>query len=138
VRKADRVSRLAAVPMFSGCSKKELGWLADATHLEQVEAGETIISEGAPSSNVYVLVTGTATVRRGGRRVDTMGVGDVFGELGLFLGTTRNASVVADGPVELLVLGRSSLRAAVDTVPGLGWKLLESVTERLAATTDAP
>jgi CRP-like cAMP-binding protein len=87
--------------------------------------------EGAPSSNLYVILTGSAVVRRNGRRIARVGPGDVVGELSVILGGPRTATVEADTPIEWLVLDRTSLREAIDEVPGLGWNVLQSVAARL-------
>ena len=44
-----------------------------------------------------------------------------------------NASTAtATTAIEVLVLSQQGLREAVDEVPGLGWKLLQTVAERLS------
>ena len=42
------------------------------------------------------------------------------------------STVIATTPIEVLVLERASLREVVDDIPGLAWKLLETVAERMA------
>ena len=78
-----------------------------------------------------MILTGTAAVKKGGRRIARVGPGDVVGELSVILGGTRTATVQAETPIEWLVLDQASLRAAIDEVPGLGWHLLQSVAARL-------
>ncbi|MGH1493618.1 MAG: cyclic nucleotide-binding domain-containing protein [Acidimicrobiales bacterium] len=123
--------------LFENCSKKDLRNLASRTRFEQVEAGHTLLAEGSPSSNLYLLLAGTVSVRRNGRRIASLGAGDAVGELGVILGEARNATVKAETPVEMLVLDRPALRRAFDEVPGLGWKLLTSVAERLSSSSTA-
>ncbi len=98
---------------------------------ESVDAGHTLFVEGAPSANLYVILTGSAVVRKKGRRVARLGPGEVVGELSVILGTPRTATVEAETPIEWLVLDRNSLRKAIDEVPGLGWNVLQSVATRL-------
>lgn len=99
--------------------------------LESVDAGHTLFVEGAPSSNMYVILTGSAAVLKNGRRIGRVHAGDVVGELGVILGGSRTATVRAETPIEWLVLGQASLRQAIDEVPGLGWHVLQSVANRL-------
>ncbi len=122
---------MSEVPLFANCSKRELGRLLSGARTETVDAGHTLFVEGAPSSNLYVILTGSATVRRKGRRIARVGPGDVVGELSVILGGPRRATVESDTPIEWLVLDRASLRQAIDEVPGLGWKVLQSVAARL-------
>ena len=126
-----QVAQLANVPLFAHCSKRELTRLLSLGRTETVDAGHTLFVEGAPSSNMYVLLTGTAAVKRSGRRIARVGPGDVVGELSVILGGPRTATVEAETPIEWLVLDQRSLRAAIDEVPGLGWHLLQSVASRL-------
>jgi CRP-like cAMP-binding protein len=126
-----RVAQLSQVPLFSQCTKRDLTRLLARVRAENVDAGHTLFVEGAPSSNLYVILAGTAVVRKKGRRVAKLGPGDVVGELSVILGSTRNATVVAETPLEWLVLDQASLRTAIDELPGLGWSLLQSVAARL-------
>jgi CRP-like cAMP-binding protein len=131
MQQRQRVVQLSKVPLFANCSKRELSRLLSLARTETVEAGHTLFVEGAPSSNLYVIVSGTAAVKRNGRRIGRAGPGDVVGELGVILGGPRTATVLAETPIEWLVLDQASLRAAIDEVPGLGWHLLQSVAARL-------
>lgn len=132
VIQSDRIRCLQGVPLFENCSKRDLRKLASGTRFEQIEAGHILLAEGSPSSDLYLLIAGTVSVRRNGRRIATLGPGDAVGELGVILDQARNATVKAETPVEMLVLDRPALRRALDDVPGLGWKLLKSVAERLS------
>ena len=130
----ERVEALSRVPLFDRCSKRDLSRLAESTRIESVDAGHTLFTEGSSATNLYIVLTGSVSVRRGGRVVAHVGPGDVIGELGVILGGERTATVVADTPMDWLVMDQRSLRQAIDTVPGLGWKLLCSVASRLSDT----
>lgn len=128
-----RAEQLLQVPLFSECTKRDVADLAKSSRVEQIDAGHVVITEGAPSPHLYVVVAGTAEVLRGGESIADLGRGEVFGELGVILGEPRGATVKAKTSLELLVLDRTSLEKSFDTVPGLGWKVLQSVASRLAA-----
>jgi CRP-like cAMP-binding protein len=131
VQRQARADQLARVSLFTRCSKRELRRLARESHVEQVDAGQALVTAGSPARQLYVILGGEAVVRRAGRTIGRLGVGEVVGELGLLSGAPRNADVVADGPLEVLGLDRDGLRRALDEVPGLSWKLLVTVAERL-------
>jgi CRP-like cAMP-binding protein len=131
MQQRQRVAQLSKVPLFANCSKRELARLLSRVRTESVDAGHTLFVEGAPSANLYVILTGSAVVRKKGRRVARLGPGEVVGELSVILGTPRTATVEAETPIEWLVLDRNSLRKAIDEVPGLGWNVLQSVATRL-------
>ncbi|HEY7626852.1 MAG TPA: cyclic nucleotide-binding domain-containing protein [Ilumatobacteraceae bacterium] len=138
MQQRQRVAELANVPLFAKCSKRELARLLSRARCEMVEAGHTLFVEGAPSGNLYVILSGSAVVRKNGRRIARLGAGDVVGELSVILGGPRTATVQADTPLEWLVLDRGSLREAIDEVPGLGWKVLTSVAARLDEANKRP
>lgn len=124
--------QLLKVSLFAGCTKRDVAGLARACRVEQLDAGHVLIAEGSPSTNLYVILAGSAEIWRDGGKITTLEGGEVVGELGVILGEPRSASVTAVTPLELLVLDQASLEEALDTVPGLGWKLLQTVARRLA------
>lgn len=136
MKSQQRIAELRTVSLFERCSKRELSRLASRTRSEQVDAGHVLFTEGSRATNLYIIVAGSASVERDGRRVATLGPGDIVGELGVILGTERNATVAAETPIEWLVLDRASLREAIDDVPGLGWTLLQAVAMRLEGGDD--
>ena len=138
MQQRQRVAQLSKVPLFANCSKRELARLLSRVRTESVEAGQTLFVEGAPSTNLYLIVTGSAVVRKNGRRVARLGPGEVVGELSVILGTPRTATVEAETPIDWLVLDRASLRKAFDEVPGLGWNVLQSVAARLEQANKRP
>ena len=138
MQQRERVAQLSKVPLFANCSKRELARLLSRVRTESVEAGHTLFVEGAPLSNLYVIVAGSAIVRKNGRRIARLGPGDVVGELSVILGGPRTATVEADTPIDWLVLNRASLRKAIDEVPGLGWSLLQAVAARLDQANKRP
>jgi len=130
--RATQVDHLAGVSLFAGCSKRELRHLARSTRLELHEPDDVLIAAGQPSREVFVIVAGHAVVRRNGRKVAERGPGDILGELGLLLHRDHVATVSATTPLEVLVLPQRALREAVEEIPGLGWKLLQTVAERMS------
>jgi CRP/FNR family transcriptional regulator, cyclic AMP receptor protein len=70
-------------------------------------------------------------VTRKGRKVATLGPGTAFGELALLDRAPRNATVVAETPMELVVLGQREFAGILDEVPGFARKLLAGLAHRL-------
>ena len=126
-----RADELARVPLFARCSKRQLRQLAAASHVEQIEPGDKLVSAGAPSRQLYVVLAGTAAIERDGVEVDRVSAGDVVGELGLLFDEPRSADVVATSALDVLGLDRAGLQRTLDEVPGMGWTLLTSIAERL-------
>jgi len=129
---ADRkLEHLAQVGMFSSLNKKELAMVARASDVVSVAPDTQIVREGDFGHEFYLLLQGTATVRRAGRKVAQLGEGDYFGELALLDRGPRSATVVADGECELLVIGQREFVGVIDQVPAVARKLLSSMAARL-------
>lgn len=128
---SERVDHLSRLDLFASCSKAQLRALARLMRVEIREAGAELITEGDVSTEAFIIVAGSALVKRKGRKVAELGVGQVVGELGLLADRPRNASVTALTPMELLAISRSDLRASVEQSPQLAWMLLQTVAARL-------
>jgi CRP-like cAMP-binding protein len=79
----------------------------------------------------YLIASGSAVVRRGGRKVATLGPGSYFGEMALLDRGPRSATVTTAEPTELIVLGQREFMAVLDRVPPVAHKLLVSMAGRL-------
>ena len=93
--------------------------------------GKTLVSEGEAGHEFFVIIEGEARVSRQGRKVATIGAGAAFGELALLEKAPRNATVVADTDMELVVLGQREFAGLIDEVPGFARKLLAGMAHRL-------
>lgn len=122
---------LAQVSLFRALSKKDLSLVARRAEDVAVDAGKVLISEGTTGHEFFVVLAGTAKVTRRGRRVATLGPGDAFGELALLDQAPRNATVTAETPMELVVLGQREFSGLIDDVPGFSRKLLTGMARRL-------
>ena len=122
---------LASVPLFSACSTKDLGLVAKRGEDVKVDAGKVLVSEGAAGAEFFVIIEGTASVTRHGQEVAKLGAGAFFGDLALLDRAPRNATIMAETPMELVVLGQREFSALIDDVPGFAHKLLAGLARRL-------
>jgi len=122
---------LAEVPLFSACSTKELQKIAKASDEVSIDAGRVLVEQDAVGREAYVVVEGEASVKRGTRRIATIGPGGHFGELALLDGGPRTATVVADTPMKVLVLGQREFAGLLDEVPGLAHKVLANLASQI-------
>lgn len=127
----DFIAHLAEVPLFSNLSKKELNLVAKRAEDIDVHAGKVLCSEGEMGNQYFVILSGTARVSRRGRKVAMIGPGTGFGELSLLDKHPRNATVVAETPMEVVVLGQREFAGLVDDVPGFARKLLAALAGRV-------
>jgi CRP/FNR family transcriptional regulator, cyclic AMP receptor protein len=98
------LSRLREIPLFAGVSDEDLRRIATFAAEDSAEAGTTLVREGDYSTELVAIEEGTADVLQQGKRVASLGPGDVFGETGVLEKGMRNASVVATSPMRLVKL----------------------------------
>ncbi len=126
---------LSQVALFATCSKSDLKILCRHMVEAEVGAGAEIVREGEVADAFYVVIEGRATVssRKGNRSVVTgkLGPGSSFGELAILDPAPRNATVVAETPMVLGVLGARVFRAVLRDVPSMTEKLLAAMARRL-------
>jgi CRP/FNR family cyclic AMP-dependent transcriptional regulator len=130
-----KIDLIRKVPLFARCSRaelKEIALLADEIDLHE---GKEMTREGAPGREFFVLLDGTADVKKNRRRVNTLGPGDFFGEIALVSREPRTATVIATSPVRALVITDRSFRRLLDDAPRVQTKVMEALAERLAPET---
>lgn len=123
--------RIAQVALFRTCSRRDVRRIAQAACPMDVPAREIVVREGQPGHDLYVIVSGTATVSRGGQHVATLGPGDYFGELAVLHSAPRTATVTADTEMEVLIVSSREFETVVADVPRLAHKLLVAMAARL-------
>ena len=129
--KDQKLDHLSNVRLFSACNRKELAMIGKASDEIDVPAGKVLCEQGKPGFEFYLILDGTAMVKRNGRKVAELGPGGSFGELALLTRLPRNATVEASTPMTLLILGQREFSGLLDEVPGIAHKMLSSMAQRL-------
>ena len=126
-----RAEMLSRVPLFSSLTQRQLDDLAREAELVSAPAGALLATQGRPGEELFVLLSGSAVVRRNNRRIAQLGPGDFFGEMSLIDGGLRSASVGLNEPADVLVLRRSQFRRLLAATPRLAEQLLITMAHRL-------
>lgn len=129
--RSDIDQTLAGIPIFSECSRKELKAISKLVTPVQIPAGKVLVKEGDPGREFMIIVSGTATVRRGNRKIDTLGPGDFFGELAVLVGVPRTATVTADTDMTVEAMNRQEFSSLLDESPAMAKKILTAAVKRL-------
>jgi CRP-like cAMP-binding protein len=124
-------SALANTSLFSQCSARELRLIARLAKTRKVPQGTRLLVEGEVGDEMLVMLSGSATVQRGGRRIATLSAGDVIGELGVLSRAPRNATVTTTADSEIAVIGQRAMNRLLADAPGFARKLLEALAERV-------
>jgi CRP-like cAMP-binding protein len=128
---AVREAALMRALLFAGLRKRHMRGLAKLTMVESYRPGTTIVEEGSTGSDLYVILDGRVKVMVGGRTVEYLPVGEVFGEISLLAPGPRVASVIAEAPSRCLRLSGRDFRRAMAGDAQLTSNVLQAAGNRL-------
>ena len=134
VRRDERVRLISRVPLFEACSQAELARIATIATQVEVTKGDVLFREGAPGDEFFVLVKGSADVRKDKRHIASLEAGDFAGEIALLSDAPRTATVTATSPITALRATRKGFSELLKTSPSIQQKVLTALAERLAST----
>lgn len=123
---------LKKVPLFEECSKSDLAKIGRVADEIDLKEGKELIREGELARQFFVLTDGKADVRRNGRKVNALGPGDFFGEIGLVTDRLTSASVTTTTPARALVITRASFKTLLRDWPAIQLKVLSALAQRVA------
>ncbi len=106
---------LRAVDLFRALTPTQLTNVAEKMTKRHFGTGDTIIREGEPGEEFFLISDGEVDVIRAEHEVARLGRGDFFGEVALISGEPRNATVLATEPSDAFVLGKADFQSAIDT-----------------------
>lgn len=131
-------NKLAQVPIFAGCSKRELAIIARAAKEVTHKEGTVIAREGERGIGLFLILEGQCNVSIGGKTKARLGPGDFFGEVALLDGGPRTATVTATTLVRLVGITGWVFRGLLMEHPSIALRTLESVAGRLRAVSKEP
>jgi len=115
---------LKKVPLFKHLTFHELLRVMDLTSIVSFEKGQGIVAEGDMSDTIFVSLSGSVEVVKGGRKIAELPAGSVLGEMGLIDSLPRSASIIATTPTRLLAIYRKDFFALLRRQRTLAAKVL--------------
>jgi|ETN01SMinimDraft_4_1059930.scaffolds.fasta_scaffold43940_1 CRP-like cAMP-binding protein len=104
---------------------------------KEFKEGETIVTEGIESYNVYVIMSGEANMIKNysGKEVcvRTLKKGDVFGALALIANASRAATVVARTDLEAAMMYREDFLSILKELPPEVNEVMKQMVDELKA-----
>lgn len=124
------------MPLFAGLSPSDVAQLADVAVPRRWAAGEVVFREGDEGDTCYVIRTGATRVTRShtdGRTVTLAELrrGDIFGELAMWGGETRSATVESLEDTAAVALLAGDVRRLLAARPEIAVQLLAELASRL-------
>jgi CRP/FNR family transcriptional regulator, cyclic AMP receptor protein len=122
-------NRLKEIEIFSNLSDDEAKRLAAFASESSVAEGQILMKQGDYSTELIMIEEGSADVLQDGKKVASLGKGDVIGEIGIFERTQRNADVIATSPMRVIKLTHWEIRRMSD-------ETIERIKKVIAKRTD--
>jgi CRP-like cAMP-binding protein len=129
---------LAKVPLFADAlDGKQLDFLARESRPAFFLAGTRLMNQGDFGGAMFVIVDGKVSVTFADedereQTVATLGTSDVVGEMSLFTGDRRTATVIAATNVDAIEIGKASLERVFAKAPELVDKFAAVLAKRQA------
>jgi sulfate permease, SulP family len=132
--------------LVRGLSAAELETVARLLRHTGFPAGAVLCREGEEAAEMWILTRGSVSVRLSFagatrmKRIASLGVGTIVGDMAFIERSKRSATIVADEEVECYVLDRAAYAAILRDHPEIGTKLLANllgeILRRLRATSE--
>ena len=127
------------VPFFAGLSRENLARIVGKFEEERFFTGQVIVKQGEPGDTLYIVQSGAVEVslEHDGLRVESvaiLGPSECFGEMSLFTGQKRTATVGALVDSVVLKLRKDAWEELLQQHPSLSLHFCKVLSQRLAET----
>ena len=126
--------RLNNVEIFAPLSDEETERLAQSSRLRVYAPGEAIVRMGQEGNSMFVIIRGSVEVQilQSGKTtvINKLRENDFFGEMSLFTGEPRTATVVAVEETEVIRIAKESIKPIFEANPDLVSAIGEMIEER--------
>ncbi len=135
------IELLKTIPLFATMDAEELAALAGIFNEESFRAGQTIFREGQLGDRLYIIDSGQVAVslmNENGEKVtiDVMGPGDYFGEMSLFDGGPRSATVTSVEPTHAYSVAHDQIHELLIRRPHMAQDVIKGMVRRFRRTGD--
>ena len=127
------------IPFFSGLSRQDLAHLAGKLEEEKFSSGQAIVKQGESGDALYVVRSGAVEVilesdEVGAESLAMLNANECFGEMALFTGQKRSATVRAFVDSLILKLSQENWQELLKKYPSIGLHFCKVLSRRLAET----
>jgi len=102
--------------------------------VEKVAQGEVFFTENQNSDRMYLLEEGEVTLTRGGKAIDVVKAGEIFGEMAAISQLPRSATGVARTACRVVSLDAKQFQRAIQKMPEFALMLMNILINRLRLT----
>ncbi len=101
--------------------------------VQVVKAGEILFTKGERGDRMYLVKSGQIDVKVEERLLETIGPGELLGEMALIDQSHRSATAVASVESEVIGINEGRFLRLIEKQPGFALELLRIVCRRLRA-----
>jgi len=102
--------------------------------VERVLQGEVFFTENQNSDRMYLLEEGEVTLTRGGKAIDVVKAGEIFGEMAAISQLPRSATATARTACRVVSLDAKQFQRAIQKMPEFALMLMNILINRLRLT----
>ncbi len=130
------IDTITRTSIFAGLSREDLARVAGKLDEVRVAAGATIIQQAEAGDALYVVQTGAVEILHRDpagdvERIAILGPRECFGEIAIFTGTPRSASVVALVETSLLRMSKQACEQLVGQCPPFSLHMCRMLSGRV-------
>ena len=122
---------LGKVPLFCYLSFAEITKILAIASVKSLKKGEILFKENDPATEMFVIVSGTAQVRKGSELLTELQHGASIGEMAILDQSLRSATITAREDAVLLVIPRAALMRLLQQDHGIAVKFLWAMSQEL-------
>lgn len=132
--------RLSEIPLFAPLTDDETHQIAETVEAKIFSTGEKIVRRGQEGNSMFVIHRGAVKVQINEdgkiKVLRSLSEGEFFGEMGLFTGEPRTATVIATEETEVLEIKHTCLKPVLEANPELVERFGNIIEERRASLTE--
>jgi len=134
-RSVETMLALSQISMFADLSTRQLSELADVVRWQTASLKEVILAEDDPGDAMFFVLSGKVSVDvstdTGPHCLGELGPGEPFGEMALFEGHPRTATVTALEKTRLGRIEREDFEELVEEIPGIALAICRVLSRRV-------
>jgi hypothetical protein len=127
----ERVLFLRKVSLFAELAPSDLKQIAGLAREAQHMDGAVLGREGEAGDQLFLIASGTVRVETGARVIARRTTGEVIGEMSIVAEIPRIASLVCEGEVRVLSIGRRDFDAILRDRPSVARAIIRVLSARL-------
>lgn len=138
----DKEQALSKVSLFEKLAERHLKGIAQICTERVFQTGDYLMKQGESGIGLFIILSGKVKIEKTGLSGDKVeiaenGPGDIMGEMAVFDGAPRSASVVASEQTKCLVLASWEFNSFLKSHPEVAIDILPIVVKRFRETNEA-